>query len=151
MMTISARYLNAEQTHIEATIDGVVWSGVRPVPDGEINRKVYDWVQAGGQITPYQPPPVTADQVRAEAQRRIIVLTGTSDLIACMIKQSNANMRANEFNDKRLRGEVLTGAEEAEAAALRGLADKIKAIRAASNVMEPNPPADYTSNARWPA
>ena len=96
-------------------------------------------------------PRPTADDVRAEAQRRIIALTGTSDLIACMIKQSNANMRANEFNDKRLRGEKLTAAEDAEAAALRSLADKIKAIRVASNVMEPAPPADYKADSRWPA
>ena len=139
---------------VTATIDGKVYdmpADLIAARDGELPRRVSDWVQAGGKISAYQPPKPTIDDVRAEAQRRIIVLTGTSDLLACMIKQSNANMRANEFNDKRLRGGVLTAAEEAEAAALRGLADKIKAIRVASNAMEANPPADYKADSRWPA
>lgn len=90
--------------------------------------------------------------VKAEAQRRIIALTGQTDLIACMIKQSNANMRANELTDKRVSGGTLTPAEEAEASALRNFAAALKAIRAASNTieaMEPIP-TDYCSNTHWP-
>lgn len=95
-----------------------------------------------------------ADQqqaVKQECQRRIIALTGTSDLIACVIKQSNANMRANELNDKRIAGQVLTAGEEAEAAALRNLALAIKALRARSNeieVMVPIP-ADFDADTMW--
>ena len=95
-------------------------------------------------------PVVTADDVRAEAQRRIVSLTGAADLTSCLIKQLNANMRANELNDKRVSGGSLTAGEETEAAALRALADAIKAIRAASNAMEDTPPADYAANNRWP-
>lgn len=89
--------------------------------------------------------------VKSEAQRRIIALTGQTELIACMIKQSNANMRANELTDKRVSGGTLTAEEEAEAAALRGLATALKAIKAASNVIEAMDPIplDYTSDSYW--
>ena len=49
-----------------------------------------------------------ADDVRNEAQRRIIALTGATSLLETITKQSNANMRANELNDKRLNGDKLT-------------------------------------------
>jgi len=98
----------------------------------------------------YHPHPPGADDVRAEAQRRIIALTGATSLIETIVKQSNANMRANELNDKRINGDVLTAQEQAETDGLRALADAIKAIRAASNVMEPNPPANFTDDSNWP-
>jgi hypothetical protein len=70
-----------------------------------------------------------------------------------MIKQSNANMRANELNDKRISGGTLTQEEETEATALRNLATAIKAIRSASNDIEAMDPIplDYADNAYWPA
>jgi hypothetical protein len=89
--------------------------------------------------------------VKAEAQRRIIALTGRMALMDCMIKQSNANMRANELNDKRISGGTLTAEEETEATALRNLATAIKAIRAKSNdieLMDPIP-LDYTADGYW--
>lgn len=89
--------------------------------------------------------------VKAEAQRRIIMLTGVSDLPSCLIKQLNANMRAAELNDKRVSGAELTEDEEVEAAALRALAASIKHIRARSDeieAMEPIPP-DYMDDAYW--
>ena len=91
--------------------------------------------------------------VKAEAQRRIVALTGVADLMACIIKQSNANMRANELNDKRLNGDTLTAEEETEATALRNLATAIKTIRAKSNdleLMDPIP-LDYTNDSYWQA
>ena len=110
------------------------------------------FLAGGGVIAPYVAPVVvlTADDVRAEAQRRIIAMTGATSLIETIVKQSNANMRANELNDKRLNGETLTAQEQAEADGLRALADAIKAIRAASNVMEANPPANYKDDSNWP-
>jgi uncharacterized protein YnzC (UPF0291/DUF896 family) len=68
-----------------------------------------------------------------------------------MIKQSNANMRANELNDKRVSGGTLTAEEETEATALRNLATAIKAIRSKSNdieLMDPIP-LDYTADGYW--
>jgi hypothetical protein len=89
--------------------------------------------------------------VKAEAQRRIIAVTGTTDLMSCLIKQLNANMRANELNDKRVNGEALTQDEQAEAERLRTLANAIKSIRARSNDIEAlSPiPRDYDSDTRW--
>lgn len=93
---------------------------------------------------------VTGDMIRAEAQRRIIALTGAADLQSCLIKQLNAQMRATELANKRALGAVLSEAEEIEAAALQALADGIKAIRAASNELEADPPQDYADDAHWP-
>lgn len=90
--------------------------------------------------------------VKAEAQRRIIALTGKSNLQDCMIKQFNALMRAGQLTDKRVSGGTLTAEEETEAAVLRAMADRIKAIRAASDVIEAMSPipVDYNADKWWP-
>lgn len=95
-------------------------------------------------------PPLTVEHVKAEAQRRIILRTGASDLTNCIIRQLNANMRANELNDIR-HDRAWTTEEAAEAEALRTLANDIKAIRAKSNVIEAMTPIpmDYTSDSYW--
>jgi hypothetical protein len=85
------------------------------------------------------PAPTAAD-VRAEAQRRIVILVGATDIMSCLIKQLNDIMHSRD----------LTAEEAAEATALRSLATQIKAIRAASNVLEPNPPADFADTKYWP-
>lgn len=89
--------------------------------------------------------------VKTEAQRRIIALTGVADLTSCLVKQLNANMRANELNDKRLSGDTLTVEEDAEAGVLRDLAIAVKAIRVKSNEIEAmNPiPLDYNDDSYW--
>lgn len=91
--------------------------------------------------------------VKAEAQRRIIALTGKATLQDCMIKQFNALMRAGQLTDKRVSGEALLAEEETEAILLRGLADKVAAIRAASNAVEAlaTIPLDYAADKHWPA
>lgn len=91
--------------------------------------------------------------VKVEAQRRIIALTGASNLNACLVKQMNALMRGTELTNKLTSGGVLTAAEDAEADALQAMADKIKAVRAASNTIEAlDPiPADFDAAMRWPA
>lgn len=92
---------------------------------------------------------ITADDVRAEAQRRIIALTGTATIIDCLIKQHNAQMRATELTLIKATGGNWTIEQAAEAAALQSMADKIKAIRAASNVLETSLPFDYADNRHW--
>jgi hypothetical protein len=72
------------------------------------------------------------------------------DITSCFTKQLNAQMRATELILVKSSGGSWTPEEAAEAAALQGMASAIKAIRAASNVLEPNPPADYASNVYWP-
>lgn len=110
-------------------------------------------ISAGSVVASYRVValPASVDRVRLEAQRRIMALMGARDLTHCLIKQLNANMRANELNDKRASGGELTPEENAEAQMLRSMADAIKAIRAASNVLEASPPADYRDGRHWPA
>ncbi len=98
-----------------------------------------------------QPLAMQMAAVKAEAQRRIIAIAGASDLMSCLTKQLNAQMRAAELINIKAEGGTLTAEQEAEAAALQALADAIKAIRAASNVIEAMDPipADFAADARW--
>lgn len=91
----------------------------------------------------------TAQDVKDEAQRRIMALFGATDMTHCIVKQLNANMRANELNDIRA-DRSWTEQEAAEAQALRTMAAAIKAIRAASDVIEQNPPLEVEKDSRWP-
>lgn len=94
---------------------------------------------------------IRSPRVKAEAQRRIIALTGTSSLDACIIKQLNALMRATELTNKKASGATLSPQEEAEAVALEGLAAAIKSIRAKSNEIEAMRPIpeDCTAEGLW--
>lgn len=109
------------------------------------------WVMADGKIAvdPGRKAKLLIPRIKEEAQRRIIALTGQTGLISSMVKQSNANMRATELNDKRISGTQLTADEATEAVALRGLAAAIKAIRAKSNELEKNPPDDFEDDKYW--
>jgi hypothetical protein len=90
---------------------------------------------------------VTADDVRAEAQRRIMALTGARDPAHLEVLIANASREAIRLLRK---GEAAwTPEEAARAAALEGLDASIEAIRAASNAMEGTPPQDYRSNEYW--
>lgn len=96
-------------------------------------------------------PRPDAGDVRAEAQRRIIALMGASDLTSCILKQCNANMRAVELTNKKATGVALSASETAEAEALEAVATRIKQIRAASNVLEADPPVDFAADTHWAA
>lgn len=141
------------------TRPGEVWSsadgGYIPAgaaQEGRVTR-IASEAELSDVLRPYglQGPYVSADDVRAEAQRRIIAAVGARDINGCYTKQLNALMRATELTNKRALGEALSSAETAEAAALQAVADKVKAIRAASNVLEPAPPADFAADSHWPA
>jgi len=94
-------------------------------------------------------PVPTVSQIKAEAQRRIIGLTGATDIIGCLTKQLNAQMRAIELTLIKASGGVWTSEQEAEAASLQALSDSIKAIRAKSNELENSLPANFTNDAIW--
>lgn len=98
------------------------------------------------------PAPNAAD-VKSEAQRRIIELTGASTLETCLVKQLNALMRATELTNKVATGATLSPSEAAEATQLKALADAIRGVRAASDAIEAMQPipADFNDDARWPA
>ncbi len=92
---------------------------------------------------------ITASDVRAEAQRRLILLTGARDADHLGIVIANSTRETMRLMRK---GAGNWSAQDAvRAASLDRLDRAIEAVRAASNTMEASPPADYTSDARWPA
>ncbi len=92
----------------------------------------------------------SVSEIKAEAQRRIMVLVGATTLEACLIKQNNAQAREIELADAK-QTRALTDAETIEADDLRARAASIRAIRAASNVIEAAPPIEVGIDPRWPA
>lgn len=139
-------WANSRQSTVLRLSDGA------SIPIDEANAdyaEVRRWVAAGHTIAAYETPAPTADDVRAEAQRRIIALTGATDLNGCLVRQMNALMRGTEIANKRAMGLELTPGEIAEAGALQAMADAIKAIRAASNMLEAEPPTDYADDGYW--
>jgi len=137
------RWVPVEETPAPAFIAGL--ETVSSVRAFSTDKAVLQWTKVRKSLDEQKAA------VKAEAQRRIVALTGKVALIDCMIKQSNANMRANELNDKRLNGDTLTVDEETEAQALRDLATAIKAIRAKSNDVEVmgSIPLTYQSDEWW--
>ena len=118
-------------------------------------------VKAGWQVTAteafrqYTIVPHSRDMmvraVKAEAQRRIIVVTGATDMTGCLVKQMNAQMRAAELINIKTEGGALTAEQQVESDALKALADAIKYIRARSNDIEAlDPiPSDFAADVRW--
>lgn len=111
----------------------------------EVNRVLREWIVSRKSLDAQKLA------VKAEAQRRIIVRTGASDLNTCFAKQLNAQMRATEITGKELAGEVLTAEETAEAAALVQLANDLKLIRSKSDEIEQMDPIpiNYTDDIYW--
>ena len=92
-------------------------------------------------IDDYAAPPPNADDVRAEAGRRILSRFAGW-------QQRNMTARGVEL---LLIGPANWGtAEQQEAAALQAAWDWIKSVRAASDAMEAAPPADYRNDTHWP-
>lgn len=95
-------------------------------------------------------PIISPAEIKQEAQRRIILRVGATNLEECIIKQLNAQMRATELVNKRALGDTLTEQEEAEASALVSLAQDIKHIRSCSDIIEQTLPQDYKDDKYWP-
>lgn len=103
----------------------------------------------GAWVETLPAPPPTADDVRAEASRRMQALVGARDAAHLEILIANGTREAVRL--LRIQATRLWTTEEAERAAqLEQLDAAIEAIRAASNAMEGNPPADYADDAHWP-
>lgn len=106
----------------------------------------------GAEVTyPHGP-----DDVRAEASRRMCVLTGARGAAHLAVVISNAQRESARLYAIRIGipGVVAprdwTADEATRAAQLHGANAAIEAIRAASNAMETDPPADYAADAHWP-
>ena len=144
MNVTSARF--TQDGSIEAVMDGRTLR----IPDNMANRHrqaVALWQAGGGTIAPYVPSP-TAGDVRREASRRMQVLLDARDaahldiLIYNGTREAVRLLNAGEQN--------WTAAEATRAVELQQADADIEAIRAASNSMETDPPADYLDDSHWP-
>ncbi|MFN3867485.1 MAG: hypothetical protein ACK4MF_00300 [Hyphomicrobiaceae bacterium] len=97
---------------------------------------------------PLAPPMPTADDVRAEASRRMQALVGARDADHLDIIMTNGMREAVRLLRKG--AEAWSDDERARAAQLEQIDAAIEAIRAASNALEPAPPEDYTDDRHWP-
>lgn len=94
---------------------------------------------------------VGVEDVKAEAQRRIVELVGARDFNHAVVKQLNIQMEVNYLNDFRLTGGVLTKEQEAWAVWARQLRLDIIKIRDKSDeieLMQPIP-TDFYLNKYW--
>ena len=90
-------------------------------------------------------------EVKVEAQQRIFI-------VLPQWKQANLTARLGEFHEQRLSGGTLTVGEQSEVTAGFVLWSKVKAIRAASDLIEADIQAstdpekfDVAGSPRWPA
>lgn len=102
-------------------------------------------------LSGYDPNKTTANEVRAEASRRLQRMFGARDETHLNIMIANATREAVRLQNIRLAGGSWTTEQATRAAQLVAADEAVEAIRAASNAMEPNPPADYTTDSHWPA
>ncbi|MCH9806959.1 MAG: hypothetical protein K0U74_04440 [Alphaproteobacteria bacterium] len=105
--------------------------------------------QADAALAAYAPPAPTADDVRAEASRRMQALVGARDAGHLEIIVTNATREAIRLLRKGTAN--WTTAEATRAAELEAIDTAIEAIRAASNAMEASPPTDFADDSYWPA
>ena len=101
--------------------------------------------------------PASAEDVRAEAQRRMIARLGARDVAHLEVIISNGVREQGRLQAIRTGIPGLAAprdwtAEETARAQVLWAADvAIEAIRSASNAMEQSPPDDYAADLHWPA
>jgi len=115
-------------------------------PDNADYRAI---IEGNTPVDPYVAPDVTANDIKTEAQRRIIQRLAADDFLDCVVKQLNAIMRAVELTAIRAEGGTWTPQEATEAAALRALTVDIKRIRAKATNLKTKLPADYADEKNW--
>lgn len=117
------------------------------LPDGSTATSAMPVLGIAGAILVSQQP--DAGDVRAEASRRLKALVGARDAAHLETLISNGVREAVRL--LRLRDErAWTPEETARAEQLRQVDAAIEEIRAASNLLEPDPPADYLNGRNWP-
>lgn len=104
---------------------------------------------------PGEPP--AADDVRAEAQRRMMARLGARDPAHLDLIISNGVREQGRLQAIRtgipglVAAREWTAEETARARTLWAADVAIEAIRAASNAMEQSPPPDYAADSHWPS
>ena len=91
-----------------------------------------------------------ADDLRAEASRRMRALVGARDDRHLDIIISNNLREAVRLQEKRLGGDTLTATEVARVGQLQQLDRIIEEIRAHSEALELAPPTDWSDDKHWP-
>lgn len=107
------------------------------------------WRLEKGVFLPPDAPHPTAEDVRSEASRRLQQLLGARDAAHLEILVANGTREAVRL--LRIKSaRAWTEEEAARAATLEAVDRRIEDIRAASNILEPCPPADYQRDSHWP-
>lgn len=107
------------------------------------------WTYDGVDFSAPVAPSPTSDDVRREAQRRMVALVGARDADHLDIIITNGSREGIRLLRKGAAN--WTADDSTRAATLEAVDLAIEAIRAVSNAMEEHPPADYASNLRWPS
>lgn len=107
---------------------------------------------------PPAPPAaaLSADTVRAETLRRLLLAFGARDQQHLSIKVQDAVVRAGALTDKLVRGETLSTAEAVEAQHLRQANGLYLAIKACGNAFEAQAQAgqlaaEFATSTAWPS
>ena len=144
-MTITARYANAEQSVIVVS-DGGVESNVPK----DLQNKDYATLLADNvPIAAYESPPVTAEDVRTERDRRLFAVVGAAnkpsyeEIVSSATREAVRLLRKGEGN--------WTADESARAIELEEFEARIAEIESRSMELEAAPPANYQDDAVWPA
>ena len=118
---------------------------------GTLTLSGIDQATAEAALTAYRPKAPAAQDVRAEAERRMMALLGARDARHLDLLIANGTREAIRLIRQR-EERPWTADEAARAAALEATDAAIEAIRTASNALESMAPvpADYTADARWP-
>jgi len=141
----SAVYGGSLTAGTEASYNAIVWEDARPKPA---------WSEIEAAAAQAALP--TADDVRAEAQRRIMALAGARDADHLALLISNATREAIRLQEIKIAHLSApesqpdwTGEQATRAAGLLAMDAAIENLRARSNAMEQNPPENYTDDSHW--
>jgi len=148
MSYVSARWADTVHTKLIGVRHDGLESSIPP--GSSIGKMIIDGCPADGDVPAIDPlviadyvsPAPMADDVRAEASRRI-------QASLPMWKQNNLAARSIELLDIAT-GRALDADEQAEKDAIQAAWDWVKSVRAASDLMEPAPPVDFADDIHWP-
>jgi hypothetical protein len=113
--------------------------------EGAPNWEEYQkWLMEGNTPAPTDPVVVTADMIKAEAGKRILVRYP-------QWKQANMTARMVELNKIRADVGSWTAGEQIEVDVIQSAWDWVKSVRSASDALELTLPVDYNNNnLYWP-